>query len=449
MAGIAAALCLAAAGLCATAARYLEGVDPSRLPEAPGLCRGARVIAWILVLAALSCGLAWAGLQAIVRHTALCRPRHCRGRVLWPLSRAPAPGRHAPCVSPRPRGPLRPWCADESPGERPGQRRGAARYRSALHLGAHRRPPQSGAARHRPVSSGLALHVPDGGGGATSRVSSSVWACRSAGSRSSRGFICIGRGPWIGCFAFPCSACRRLTVGHEGEEEGARRTCSGRVEHAANEYTLLLGNGRDLITVDAAVQFRIADARAWRYHCQNPADALQAIAYRAVMRTTVNRTLSEALSENVADLDGAHARHGAAGCRRPRPRRRSHGLHGRRHASAGARGFRLPGRGLRGARKGDRGRQCPGLPQSDRAAGRRLRSWSARTPPARKAPKRSPRRRARPGAFARWSRSIAPRPRNTSSAAVWRRSRRASRGVAFTVVDSRFQRDGGELWLMP
>ena len=49
-----------------------------------------------------------------------------------------------------------------------------------------------------------------------------------------------------------------------------RKTCCGRSEHAANEYTLLLGNGRDLITVDAAVQFRISDARAWRYHSQNP-----------------------------------------------------------------------------------------------------------------------------------------------------------------------------------
>ena len=32
VAGIVAALCLAGAGLCGTAARYLEGVDPSRLP---------------------------------------------------------------------------------------------------------------------------------------------------------------------------------------------------------------------------------------------------------------------------------------------------------------------------------------------------------------------------------------------------------------------------------
>jgi len=74
------------------------------------------------------------------------------------------------------------------------------------------------------------------------------------------------------------------------------------VEHAPNEYTLLLGNGRDLITVDAAVQFLITDARAWRYNSQNPAEALRAIAYRSVMRLTVNRTLSEALSENVVTL---------------------------------------------------------------------------------------------------------------------------------------------------
>jgi modulator of FtsH protease HflK len=71
------------------------------------------------------------------------------------------------------------------------------------------------------------------------------------------------------------------------------------VEHAKNEYTLLLGNGRDLITIDAGVQYKITDARAWFYSSQNPADALRAIAYRAVMRNTVNRTLAEALSENL------------------------------------------------------------------------------------------------------------------------------------------------------
>jgi membrane protease subunit HflK len=103
----------------------------------------------------------------------------------------------------------------------------------------------------------------------------------------------------------PVRRVQALTVGHESDQEeaGPEDVLWAR-QHAANEYTLLLGNGRDLITVDAAVQFRIRDARAWHYRCQNPADALRAIAYRAVMRSTVNRTLAEALSENVVMLTG-------------------------------------------------------------------------------------------------------------------------------------------------
>ena len=105
-------------------------------------------------------------------------------------------------------------------------------------------------------------------------------------------------------FRIPVTRVQSLTVGHEGEERGGPEDVLWARQHAANEYTLLLGNGRDLITVDAAVQFRIADVRSWKYHCQNPAAALRAIAYRAVMRSTVNRTLSEALSENVVTLTG-------------------------------------------------------------------------------------------------------------------------------------------------
>ena len=91
-----------------------------------------------------------------------------------------------------------------------------------------------------------------------------------------------------------------MSVGHEGDEGGGPEDVLWARQHADNEYTLLLGNGRDLITVDASVQFRIADPAAWHYHSQNPREALRAIAYRAVMRTTVNRTLTDALSENVA-----------------------------------------------------------------------------------------------------------------------------------------------------
>jgi regulator of protease activity HflC (stomatin/prohibitin superfamily) len=97
----------------------------------------------------------------------------------------------------------------------------------------------------------------------------------------------------------PVARAQLLSVGHEGQEEAGPEDVLWARQHAANEYTLLLGNGRDLITVDAGVQYRIRDARAWFYNSQNPADALRAIAYRAVMRTTVDRTLADALSENL------------------------------------------------------------------------------------------------------------------------------------------------------
>ena len=95
---------------------------------------------------------------------------------------------------------------------------------------------------------------------------------------------------------------RALAVGHEGKEQGGPEDVLWARRHASNEYTLLLGDGHDLITVDASIQFRIRDARAWVYNTQNPADALRALGYRAVMRATVDRTLAEAMSENVATL---------------------------------------------------------------------------------------------------------------------------------------------------
>ena len=105
-------------------------------------------------------------------------------------------------------------------------------------------------------------------------------------------------------YRIPMQSVQSFDVGHAGTEGGGPENVLWAVEHAPNEYSLLLGNGRDLVTMDASVQFRIVDARDWRYHCRNPAEALSAIAYRAVMRSTVNRTLSDVLSENRATFTG-------------------------------------------------------------------------------------------------------------------------------------------------
>ena len=67
LAGVIAGGCLLAAGSAAIAARYLGQIDALELPEAPALCQGARLLAWVLGLAALSIGLAWAEQQTALR----------------------------------------------------------------------------------------------------------------------------------------------------------------------------------------------------------------------------------------------------------------------------------------------------------------------------------------------------------------------------------------------
>ena len=65
-------------------------------------------------------------------------------------------------------------------------------------------------------------------------------------------------------------------------------------------YTLLLGNGRDLITVDAAVQFRIADAARLALPLAEPG----------------RRAARHRLPRGHADHGQPHARRGAVGERR-------------------------------------------------------------------------------------------------------------------------------------
>ena len=89
-AGIVAAACLAGAGLAATAARYLANADPGRLPEAPGLCRGARVVAWLLVFAAPAVALEWAQQHLILRliHLVCVAVNAAVSISLFPVGRA-------------------------------------------------------------------------------------------------------------------------------------------------------------------------------------------------------------------------------------------------------------------------------------------------------------------------------------------------------------------------
>jgi regulator of protease activity HflC (stomatin/prohibitin superfamily) len=300
-AAIAGALCLVAAGLSATAAHYLSGIDPARLPEAPGLCRGARLVAWVLAMAVASVGFHWAGLPAILGVLHLVALT-IAAAVCVGLSRARQPETESVVAFPLRLGVL------SILGSRFNilasvldalERQLGIDLRSTWALALVRRSLE-------PIVIGLCLL-------GWLSTSLTVVAVEEEGLVERLGVPLGGaplqpglhaHWPWPvdRVFLIPVRRVQALTVGHEGQEAGGPEDVLWARQHAVNEYTLLLGNGRDLITVDAALQFRISDARAWRYHCQNPADALRAIAYRAVMRSTVNRTLSDALSENVATL---------------------------------------------------------------------------------------------------------------------------------------------------
>ena len=299
VAAVAAALCLLAAGLSATAARYLGRVDTSRFPEAPGLCRGARVVAWMLTLTALSFALEWARLFSTLRslHFAVLA---IDAAVCYSFFRQRRPHADDPPFFP----------LDITVFSVLGSRTnfvGSVLDSAEAQLGIDLRSTWALTVFRRslePLAIGLCI---------LAWLSTSLtvvgveeqglierFGVPVAGDPLSSGLHVHWPWPMDRVFRIPVKRVKTLEVGHEGEEGTGPENVLWAVEHAPNEYTLVLGNGRDLITVDAAVQFRIADARAWRYHSQNPAEALKAIAYRAVMRNTVDRTLSDVLSENLA-----------------------------------------------------------------------------------------------------------------------------------------------------
>jgi regulator of protease activity HflC (stomatin/prohibitin superfamily) len=72
--------------------------------------------------------------------------------------------------------------------------------------------------------------------------------------------------------------------------------------HAAEEFNLLLGDGRDLLTVNADLQYCVGDPYAYLYGTQNPELALEIIAYEVLMGLTVNKSLDDVFSENLETL---------------------------------------------------------------------------------------------------------------------------------------------------
>ena len=102
----------------------------------------------------------------------------------------------------------------------------------------------------------------------------------------------------------PASRVLQMSIGHEASNDASAEDESilWANQHADEEFTLLLGDGHDLISADGVLHYQITDVHSYLYATQNPEDILRGIAYRALMHETASRTLEEALSENLNRL---------------------------------------------------------------------------------------------------------------------------------------------------
>lgn len=298
---IAGVLLLLAGGLAMLVGSYFQGIEEARLLEAPGLALGARVLAWVLFAAAASTLLAWSGrTHFVVALYAL--EILVIGDVWIDLSTRPPNPSDAPLQFPTRLAAFRVLGSRMNPLSSAldiAQRQMGIDLRSTWAIRLVRRSVE-------PLLLGILLV------GWLSTCATVVGVDEqgllerlgmpSAGPPLEPGLSVHWPWPIDRVVLIPVRHVQTLHVGHEEEAGNGPEDVLWARKHAENEYTLLLGNGRDLVSIDATIQFRIVDAFAWRYHCQNPTEALLAAGYRAVMKQTVNRTLAETLSENVAKV---------------------------------------------------------------------------------------------------------------------------------------------------
>jgi regulator of protease activity HflC (stomatin/prohibitin superfamily) len=114
---------------------------------------------------------------------------------------------------------------------------------------------------------------------------------------------------------YPVRRVQTLGLGYSGP---AKDSLLWTRAHSGEEYKLLLGDGRELISVDATVAYRIRDVLAFALGFQNPREALGALAYGLLLRVTVGTDLDRLLTADrapfarrfAADLQKACDAHG-------------------------------------------------------------------------------------------------------------------------------------------
>lgn len=118
------------------------------------------------------------------------------------------------------------------------------------------------------------------------------------GKLASRGAVAPGLAfklpwPFESIDRYATKRVRTLTLGYSGEQ---RDSLLWTQSHTGEEYKLLLGDGRELVSVDATVTYRIRDVVEYALENASPADRLDADANRLLMNKLVAADLSTVLS---------------------------------------------------------------------------------------------------------------------------------------------------------
>jgi regulator of protease activity HflC (stomatin/prohibitin superfamily) len=91
---------------------------------------------------------------------------------------------------------------------------------------------------------------------------------------------------------------RHLEVGYVGER--GERSLLWTSRHAKTEHKLLLGDGRELLSVNALIDYRIGDLGRYLQNHRRPEQLLEALAYRVLLRRTASKPLATILTEDRA-----------------------------------------------------------------------------------------------------------------------------------------------------
>jgi len=101
---------------------------------------------------------------------------------------------------------------------------------------------------------------------------------------------------------YPTKQLQLMQIGYMGELEGYRQDLIWTESHGVEEDRFVTASGRELISFDIDLYWRIDDILKYAYTCSNPEELLRSVAYKAIMLRTKATDTDTLLSRDRAEL---------------------------------------------------------------------------------------------------------------------------------------------------